>query len=78
MWLGAFSPTMTAKKKTPSRHGKLADTTTQISISMKGTLLEKAKLTAEEEGRSFSNWVGRLIDEDLKRRRAAAEKDRAP
>ncbi len=69
---------MSTKKKTQSRHGKLSPLTTQISISMKGTLLEKAKIAAEEEGRSFSNWVGRLIDEDLKRRRAAAENEGTP
>ena len=56
---------MSTKKKTESRHGKLADTTTQTSITMNKALMAKAKAAAEAEGRSLSNWLEQLVKKSV-------------
>jgi hypothetical protein len=49
------------KKKTESRHGKLAEGTAQTSITMNKELLAKCKAAAQAEGRSLSNWLEQLV-----------------
>ncbi len=56
---------MSTKTKTESRHGKLADTTTQTSITMNKALMTKAKAAAEAEGRSLSNWLEQLVKKSV-------------
>ncbi len=53
---------MSSKKKPESRHGVLADTTAQTSITMNKALLAKAKAAAKKEGRSLSNWLSRIVE----------------
>ena len=64
LWLDIF-PGMSAKKKTASRHGKLADTTGQTSITMNKELLAKCRSAARDEGRSLSNWLEQLAKKTL-------------
>ena len=52
---------MKAKPKTETRHGKLAETTSQTSITMNKALLNKARAAAKAEGRSLSNWLEQLV-----------------
>ena len=57
---------MAAKKKsTESRHGKLAEGTSQTSITMNKALLEKARKAAEAEGRSLSNWLEQVVKKSV-------------
>jgi len=55
-------------KKTPkkTRHGIRADGKTATSISLSEDLLKKAREAAEEDGRSFSNWIEQQLKEALK------------
>jgi hypothetical protein len=52
------------KKAKPRSHAR-AQGKTQTSISLKQELLEAAKLAAEKENRSFSNWLEILLKEKL-------------
>ena len=52
-------------KKAKARSHARAEGKTQTSISLKGELLEAAKIEAEKEGRSFSNWLEMLLKEKL-------------
>ena len=64
--VGYIVPDMASKKKNPnSRHGKLADGTSQTSITMKKELLQKAKAAAQKDGRSLSNWLEQLVKNSL-------------
>lgn len=55
-----------------SRQGRRAPTERQTSISINGDTLEWARNEAVADGRSFSNYVERLLE----RERAAAPKKR--
>lgn len=60
-----YPRSMSAKKKTASRHGKLAETTAQTSITMNKQLLAKCRAVAGSEGRSLSNWLEQLVKKTL-------------
>ena len=48
-------------KKQSSRHMVRADNKTQTSISLRADLLERARIEAEKEGRSLSNWIEQFL-----------------
>ena len=48
-------------KKQSSRHMMRADNKTQTSISLRADLLERARIEAEREGRSLSNWIEQFL-----------------
>ncbi len=63
-----------AKKKTASsttkkvsRHGMRAEGKTQTSITLREEILNQARAVAAADGRSFSNWLERLIQETMKK-----------
>lgn len=56
---------MNASKQTESRHGKRADGKTQTSVTLREDLLSLAREAAAADGRSFSNWLERLMLEKL-------------
>jgi hypothetical protein len=56
---------MNSPKKKSSRHGKLAETTGQTSITMNKELLDRAKKAAKAEGRSLSNWLEQLVKKSM-------------
>ncbi len=43
-----------------------------INIRVEAELKKKARQLAEEDGRSLSNWILRLIQDEIKKSRAAA------
>lgn len=51
--------------KTKSRHGVRARGKTHTSVSLRADLLALARTEAAREGRSFSNWLERLLLEQL-------------
>jgi hypothetical protein len=53
------------KKKGTTRHGMLAETTGQTSITMNKELLAKCRAAARAEGRSLSNWLEQLAKRSL-------------
>lgn len=60
-------------EKPKTRHGRRAAGKTQTSISLRADLLASAKAEAEKDGRSFSNWLERLLEEKLKEVEKAPE-----
>jgi hypothetical protein len=52
-------------KKAKSRSHDRAAGKGQTSISLRQELLDAAKLAAEKENRSFSNWLEMLLKEKL-------------
>ena len=44
-----------------------------INIRISPELKKSAKKIAEEDGRSLSNWITRLIEEEIKKARKASE-----
>jgi hypothetical protein len=54
-----------AKKKSVSRHGMRAPGKTQTSITLSEELLDQARVVAEQDGRSLSNWLEQLIRKRL-------------
>lgn len=44
-----------------------------LNIRIDPDLKKKAKALAEEDGRTLSNWVTRLIEKELKKSRKAAK-----
>jgi len=56
---------MRPKKKGESRHGKLAETTGQTSITMNKELLARCRAAAASDGRSLSNWLEQLVKKSL-------------
>lgn len=55
----------TPKNKKESRHGKLADGTTQTSVTMKKEIMEKARAAAKADNRSLSNWLEQVAKKAL-------------
>ncbi len=45
-----------------------------INIRVEADLKKKARQLAEEDGRSLSNWILRLIQDEIKKSRASASK----
>lgn len=45
-----------------------------INIRVEADLKKKARKLAEEDGRSLSNWILRLIQDEIKKSRALASK----
>lgn len=62
-------PAAKAASAKESRQGRRAPTERQTSISINGETLEWARSEATADGRSFSNYVERLLE----RERAAAQ-----
>lgn len=60
---------MSTKKKTgeTSRHGVRAAGKTSTSISLDEELLKKARELADEDGRTFSNWIEQQLKDALKK-----------
>jgi hypothetical protein len=60
---------MSTKKKTgeTSRHGVRAAGKTSTSISLDEDLLKKARDLAEQDGRTFSNWIEQQLKDALKK-----------
>ena len=46
-----------------------------INIRVDAELKKKARKLAEEDGRSLSNWILRLIHNEIRKSRQAAKKD---
>lgn len=55
----------TPKKTTETRHGKLAETTAQTSVTMKKEIMEKARAAAKADNRSLSNWLEQVARKAL-------------
>ena len=53
-----------SKKAADSRQGRRAPTERQTSISINGEILEWARGEATADGRSFSNYVERLLERE--------------
>lgn len=53
-----------------SRHGVRAAGKTSTTVSLEEAILDKARALAAEDGRSFSNWLERLLVEKLRETRA--------
>ena len=45
-----------------------------INIRVEADLKKKARQLAEEDGRSLSNWILRLIQDEIKKSQASASK----
>lgn len=60
---------MSTKKKSgePTRHGVRAAGKTSTSISLDEELLQKARELAEQDGRTFSNWIEQQLKDALKK-----------
>ena len=59
---------MSTKKKNPaSRHGVRAAGKTSTTVSLDEELLKKARELAEEDGRTFSNWIEQQLKDALKK-----------
>jgi len=52
---------MTAKNRQSQSQTRRAPGKTQTSISLRGDVLEWARVEAGKDGRSLSNWVEQLI-----------------
>jgi len=68
---------MSTKKRSGSR--RAADKA-QTSISLRNDLLQRARESAAEEGRTFSNWLEQMLrakfeEEDSRSAEAEADKD---
>ncbi len=55
----------TPKSPKETRHGKLAESTAQTSITMKKEVMEKARAAAQADGRSLSNWIEQVAKKAL-------------
>jgi hypothetical protein len=55
----------TPKSPKGSRHGKLAETTAQTSVTMKKEVMDKARAAAKADGRSLSNWLEQIAKKAL-------------
>jgi hypothetical protein len=60
---------MNTKKKTgkPSRHGVRAVGKTSTTVSLDEELLRQARELAEQDGRTFSNWIEQQLKDALKK-----------
>ena len=59
---------MSTKKKNPaSRHGVRAPGKTSTTVSLDEELLKKARELADEDGRTFSNWIEQQLKDALKK-----------
>lgn len=56
------------KPKKPTRHGVRAIGKTATTISLNEALLREAQAAAEEDGRSFSNFVEQVLKEALRKK----------
>lgn len=54
------------KKAEPRAHGRAAGKTA-TSISLDEDLLKKARELAEQDGRTFSNWIEQQLKDALKK-----------
>lgn len=73
MRLDAFSGMEPEKKKSKSRHGKLADGRSQTSVTMDEELLEWARQQARNDRRSLSNWLAMLAEKEKKKKSPAPQ-----
>ncbi len=60
----AAKPAAKAAPQADSRQGRRAPTERQTSISLNGDILEWARSQAQADGRSFSNYVERLLERE--------------
>ena len=60
----ASKPAAKSAQAKESRQGRRAPTERQTSISLNGEVLEWARGEADADGRSFSNYVERLLERE--------------
>lgn len=66
---------MSAKKSPRKQYGRRGSGKTQTSLSLPDMVLEVAQETAEAQGRSFSNYITRLLERQLAEKLAEKAKE---